>query len=114
MSAGNGIEVMPRRHTPSDPHRRPRDCRTASKSGRDATRAAPDPENWGPRRLSSTFDGKALDFRRQPYYLIRSNTLKMGIYRATIIAPMIEPSTAIINGSIRLVSASVVASTSWS
>ena len=45
---------------------------------------------------------------------MRSNTPKIGMYRAMIIAPMMEPRTAIISGSIRLVSASVVASTSWS
>ena len=47
-------------------------------------------------------------------YLIRSKILKMGMYRAMIIDPMMPPSTAIISGSIRAVRASVVASTSWS
>jgi len=48
------------------------------------------------------------------YSEMRSNTEKIGMYSAMIIDPMIAPSTAIINGSISEVSASVVASTSWS
>ena len=47
-------------------------------------------------------------------YWIRSNTLKIGMYIATIMAPMIPPKNAIMSGSISEVSASVVASTSWS
>lgn len=48
------------------------------------------------------------------YSPISSKTPKMGMYIAMIMAPMMEPSTAIMSGSMRLVSASVVASTSWS
>ena len=47
-------------------------------------------------------------------YLTRSITLKMGMYRAMIMEPTTPPRKAIISGSIRLVSASAVASTSWS
>jgi hypothetical protein len=47
-------------------------------------------------------------------YLIRLNTWKIGMYKAMIIDPMMPPRTAIMSGSIRLVRASVVASTSWS
>ena len=49
-----------------------------------------------------------------PDYWIRSNTLKIGMYRAMIMPPITTPMQAIIRGSIREVSASVVASTSWS
>lgn len=45
---------------------------------------------------------------------IRSKTLKIGIYKAMIIAPTIAPTKAIIRGSISEVRASVVASTSAS
>ena len=47
-------------------------------------------------------------------YLIRSKILKIGMYRAMIIAPTMPPRNAIISGSISAVSDSVVASTSWS
>lgn len=47
-------------------------------------------------------------------YWINSNTLKMGMYKAMIIAPTMPPTTAIISGSIKDVRASVVASTSAS
>ena len=47
-------------------------------------------------------------------YLIRSKTPKMGIYIAMIMEPMIAPMTTIMIGSMSDVSASVVASTSWS
>ena len=47
-------------------------------------------------------------------YWMRSKTLKIGIYIAMIIDPTIAPRKAIINGSMSAVSASVVASTSWS
>ena len=40
--------------------------------------------------------------------------LKIGRYIAMIIDPTTPPSIAIMSGSIRLVRASVVASTSWS
>jgi hypothetical protein len=60
-------------------------------------------------------------FRRGPSrlvwsdgYLIRSKILKMGMYRAMIIDPMMPPSMAIMSGSISAVNDSVVASTSWS
>src|SRR4051794_14470220 len=47
-------------------------------------------------------------------YLTRSKILKIGMKRATIMEPTTPPRKAIISGSIRAVSASVVASTSWS
>ncbi len=47
-------------------------------------------------------------------YWMSSKTPKIGMYNATIIEPMMAPSTAIMSGSISEVSASVVASTSWS
>ncbi len=48
------------------------------------------------------------------YSVMRLNTEKIGMYSAMIIDPMMPPSTAIISGSMRDVSASVVDSTSWS
>jgi hypothetical protein len=47
-------------------------------------------------------------------YLTSSKILKIGMYIATIIDPTIAPRPAIISGSMRAVSDSVVASTSWS
>ncbi len=47
-------------------------------------------------------------------HLTRSKMLKIGMYRATIMPPMIDPRTTIMRGSINDVSCSVVASTSWS
>lgn len=47
-------------------------------------------------------------------YLTRSKMLKIGMYKATIMPPMIDPRTTIIKGSMSAVSCSVVASTSWS
>lgn len=49
-----------------------------------------------------------------PRHLIRSKILNIGMYRAMTIAPTMPPSTAIMIGSIRDVSDSVVDSTSWS
>lgn len=48
------------------------------------------------------------------HYLIRSNTLKIGMYSATIIAPTMAPTTAIMIGSMREVRALTLASTSAS
>jgi hypothetical protein len=45
-------------------------------------------------------------------YLMRSKTPKIGMYIAMIIEPMMDPMTTIMIGSMRLVSWSVVASTS--
>jgi hypothetical protein len=60
--------------------------------------------------------GRAADRPAVPAadYLMRSKILKIGMYRAMIIDPMMPPSTAIISGSISAVRDSVVASTSWS
>ena len=52
--------------------------------------------------------------RKRAAYLIRSKILKIGMYNATIIEPTMPPRKAIISGSIRAVSDSVVDSTSWS
>lgn len=46
--------------------------------------------------------------------LIRLKILKIGMYNATIIEPMMPPNSAIISGSISAVNDSVVDSTSWS
>ncbi len=47
-------------------------------------------------------------------YLMTFISVKMGMYKATIMAPMMLPTLTIMSGSMRAVSASVVASTSWS
>ena len=48
---------------------------------------------------------------RRHGYLIRSKTLKIGMYSAMIMAPTMAPTTAIMIGSIRGGSAPVVAPT---
>ncbi len=52
--------------------------------------------------------------RGKSLYWMRSKTLKIGMYSATIIPPTMPPRNAIMSGSMSAVSASVVASTSWS
>jgi len=52
--------------------------------------------------------------RSGSHYLMRLKMPKIGMYIAMIIDPMMDPMTTIMSGSIRLVSWSVVASTSWS
>ena len=62
--------------------------------------------------------GRAIDSSgvsaNQARYFTSSNTLKIGMYSAMSMAPIMPPTTAIMMGSINEVSASVVASTCWS
>ena len=62
------------------------------------------------RDLARASGGTAVDASYEMTFM----RVKIGMYSAMIIDPMMAPMTTIISGSMRAVRASVVASTSWS